>query len=170
MDEGEEHKADAFDLHDHMAVFLDSLHEARVTLKRSARHKDVVFLLKVGLIEYLTACGVVGCEQPQEVNGFLRYALKPPVGGIAVDPEGERNFLLPASEVFEADESVVVRLDEQHVRNQSVESWFPPRGITEFLGEENLLAIRLQGFFSDEVLTGPDGEPGYVFLGKGQLA
>ncbi len=88
VDEREDDHADAFDAYDDVAVLGDAADVAFVALVDAAGDADAFARLEVAGVVDAAPGGVVGGEQPKQVDGLLRDDLDGVVAGIAVDPDG----------------------------------------------------------------------------------
>ena len=119
VDEGEHQQADAFDAHYHVLVLFHALNVAFVALKRPSDDPDVLAGLEVGLVEDLTLGGVVGGQQPEQLDRAGGYHLYLLVAGVAVDPERNRQLGMLTAFGFEFQGILARCADEQYARDDS---------------------------------------------------
>ena len=167
MDVWEEDEADAFDLDHDVAVFADPLHESFVAGEGAAGYTDAVVFLKVLLFKYFAMGCVVCRKETEEVDVALGDRLDAVVGRIPVNPEGDGDLQMAASEGLEAQDVVARGLYEEHMRDDGTEFSTVTGGDTRFLGKEDLVAVRGKHFLGQEVLACADGEPLEGFGGRG---
>lgn len=164
VDVREHDEADALDPDDDVAVLPYALHEAFVAFEGSAGDAYALVLPEVFLGEDFAAGGVAGCEQAKKVNRRPGDDLHRAVSGIAVDPEGGQFLGVLAGTAFEGEEPVGGGPDEEHAGDDGSLAPALAGDGHPLLGEEHLVAERLEQFFGTEVPARLYGEPLGGFL------
>ncbi len=169
MDKGEDDHADAFDADNDVAVLGDAADVAFVALVDAAGDADAFARLEVAGVVDAAPGGVVGGEQPKQVDGLLRDDLDGVVAGVAVDPDGRGQAGGLSALGFEGQRFRAGGADKEDVWDYGLDPGLAAGDCDLLLGEEDLVTDFGQVLFGLEVVLRPDGEP-HCWIGMIVLA
>lgn len=159
MDKGEHHEANAFNLYDHVLVFLYALHVSFISFVNATGYSNMFIFLEILFIEDLASGRILRGEEPQEVDRRLRNHLHLIILGIPVDPEGNKHLGMFPTFSFEGKGIFTGCMNKENAWDKASLTLPFARNVYNLLWEKHLIAERRQNFLCFEILTSLYGKP-----------